>query len=77
MWDGAIPQNNSGKYIFQFREISEDVLKMGKQYENGLGPDHMVNKTDLGDVPASVLIYAFDANANNRSNQDVEIGWIG
>jgi cell surface protein SprA len=28
-----------------------------------------------GDVPASQsLIYAFDTNANNRSNQDV--GWI-
>jgi cell surface protein SprA len=32
----------------------------------------LVNPTDLGDVPASQsLIYAFDTNANNRSNQDV------
>jgi cell surface protein SprA len=29
--------------IFQFREISEDVLKDGrKQYENGLGPDQIL-----------------------------------
>jgi cell surface protein SprA len=61
--------------IFQFREISEDVLKDGrKQYENGLGPDQiLVNPRPIwGDVPASQsLIYAFDTNANNRSNQDV------
>jgi cell surface protein SprA len=25
----------------------------------------------LGDVPSQSLIYAFDTNANNRSNQDV------
>jgi cell surface protein SprA len=57
--------------IFQFREISEDVLKDGKQYENGLGPDQILIQ-DRGDVPASQsLIYAFDTNVNNRSNQDV------
>jgi hypothetical protein len=33
---------------FNLGEISEDVLKMGKQYENGLGPDHWLIKTDLG-----------------------------
>jgi cell surface protein SprA len=72
---GAIPQNNSGKLYFNLGEISEDVLKDGrKQYENGLGPDQiLVNPRPIwGDVPASQsLIYAFDANANNRSNQDV------
>ena len=72
---GAIPQNNSGKLYFNLGEISEDVLKDGrKQYENGLGPDQiLVNPRPIwGDVPASQsLIYAFDANANNRANQDV------
>jgi cell surface protein SprA len=61
--------------IFNLGEISEDVLKDGrKQYENGLGPDQiLVNPRPIwGDVPASQsLIYAFDTNANNRSNQDV------
>jgi hypothetical protein len=44
--------------IFQFREISEDVLKDGrKQYENGLGPDQiLVNPRPIwGDVPATIF----------------------
>jgi cell surface protein SprA len=60
--------------IFQFREISEDVLKDGrKQYENGLGPDQiLVNPRPIWEMfPSQSLIYAFDTNANNRSNQDV------
>jgi cell surface protein SprA len=72
---GAIPQNNSGKLYFNLGEISEDVLKDGrKQYENGLGPDQiLVNPRPIwGEVPASQsLIYAFDANPDNRANQDV------
>jgi cell surface protein SprA len=64
----AITQNNS-ETIFQFGEISEDVLKDGrKQYENGLGPDQiLVNPRPIwGDVPVS-LIYAFDTNANDQT----------
>jgi cell surface protein SprA len=72
---GKIPQNNTGKIYFNLGEISEDVLKDGrKQYENGLGPDQiLVNPQPIwGDVPASQsLIYAFDANADNRNNQDI------
>ncbi|MFT5602097.1 MAG: cell surface protein SprA [Flavobacteriales bacterium] len=72
---GKIPQNNTGKIYFNLGEISEDVLKDGrKQYENGLGPDQILtNPRPLwGDVPASQsLIYAFDANADNRNNQDI------
>ncbi|HEY4617767.1 MAG TPA: cell surface protein SprA [Flavobacterium sp.] len=72
---GKIPQNNTGKIYFNLGEISEDVLKDGrKQYENGLGPDQiLVNPRPIwGDVPASQsLIYAFDANAANRTNQDI------
>jgi cell surface protein SprA len=72
---GKILPSNTGKIYFNLGEISEDVLKDGrKQYENGLGPDQiLVNPRPIwGDVPASQsLIYAFDANANNRTNQDI------
>jgi cell surface protein SprA len=72
---GEIPMANTGKIYFNLGEISEDILKDGrKQYENGLGPDQVkVNPQPLwGDVPASQsLIYAFDVNATNRTNQDL------
>nr|WP_314897669.1 cell surface protein SprA [uncultured Flavobacterium sp.] len=72
---GEIPQSNTGKIYFNLGEVSEDVLKDGrKQYENGLGPDQILaNPQSIwGDVPASQsLIYAFDTNADNRTNQDV------
>jgi cell surface protein SprA len=72
---GEIPKTNTGKIYFNLGEISEDILKDGrKQYENGLGPDQIkVNPQPIwGDVPASQsLIYAFDANTANRTNQDV------
>jgi cell surface protein SprA len=72
---GEIPAANTGKIYFNLGEISEDVLKDGrKQYENGLGPDQiLVNPQPIwGNVPASQsLIYAFDTNADNRTNQDI------
>ncbi|SHF71568.1 protein involved in gliding motility SprA [Flavobacterium fluvii] len=72
---GQIPETNTGKIYFNLGEMSEDVLKDGrKQYENGLGPDQiLVNPRPIwGDVPASQsLIYAFDTNTANRTNQDV------
>lgn len=75
---GATDQGNDGRIYFNLGEISEDVLKDGrKQYENGLGPDQILATpqpavANWGDVPASQsLIYAFDANADNRKNQDV------
>ncbi|MCF8322017.1 MAG: cell surface protein SprA [Flavobacterium sp.] len=72
---GETSGNNTGKVYFNLGEMSEDVLKDGrKQYENGLGPDQnlVIPQPIWGDVPASQsLIYAFDANANNRNNQDV------
>lgn len=73
--NGRSEPTNTGKIYFNLGEISEDVLKDGrKQYENGLGPDQVkVNPQPIwGDVPASQsLIYAFDADPNNRKNQDV------
>jgi len=72
---GEMAPDNIGKIYFNLGEISEDILKDGrKQYENGLGPEEVkVTPRPLwGDVPASQsLIYAFDINANNRSNQDI------
>jgi cell surface protein SprA len=73
--NGKSQATNTGKVYFNLGEISEDILKDGrKQYENGLGPDQVkVSPQPIwGDVPASQsLIYAFDADANNRKNQDV------
>ncbi|HTG67407.1 MAG TPA: cell surface protein SprA, partial [Flavobacterium sp.] len=73
--NGSTAATNTGKIYFNLGEISEDILKDGrKQYENGLGPDQvLVNPRPLwGDVPASQsLVYAFDADTNNRKNQDI------
>jgi cell surface protein SprA len=75
---GATPKSNTGKMYFNLGEISEDILKdERKQYENGLGPGQILatprpGKANWGDVPASQsLIYAFDANADNRTSQDI------
>lgn len=72
---GQVPAANTGKIYFNLGEISEDVLKDGrKQYENGLGADQILVSPQpiWGDVPASQsLIYAFDTNTANRTNQDV------
>jgi cell surface protein SprA len=72
---GATNPANTGKIYFNLGEISEDVLKDGrKQYENGLGPDQIMTnpKPIWGNVPASQsLIYAFDTNSGNRTNQDI------
>ncbi|MCW2117868.1 cell surface protein SprA [Flavobacterium sp. 7A] len=73
--NGEVAASNTGKVYFNLGEISEDILKDGrKQFENGLGPDQILTnpRPIWGDVPASQsLIYAFDTNVNNRSNQDV------
>nr|WP_288834308.1 cell surface protein SprA [uncultured Flavobacterium sp.] len=73
--NGKSEATNTGKVYFNLGEISEDILKDGrKQYENGLGPDQvLVNPRPIwGDVPASQsLIYTFDADTQNRRNQDV------
>ena len=72
---GQIPTTNTGKIYFNLGEISEDILKdERKQYENGLGSDQLLVKPQplWGDVPASQsLIYAFDTDTANRTNQDV------
>ena len=68
--------NNLGELVFHLGNISEDVLKDGrKQYENGLpaaGQNTATYNTSWGVTPATQsLVYAFDANGQNRALQDV------
>ena len=68
--------SGDGDLVFNLGNISEDVLKDGrKQYENGLpglSTTSSVNRTSWGQVPAAQsLVYAFDENSSNRSQQDV------
>ncbi len=68
---------STGDLVINLGNISEDILPDGrKQYENGLPVDPVSNdltyKTNWGKVPATQsLIYAFDADENNRGLQDV------
>ena len=73
---GAAVTSNTGTILFNLGEVSEDVLKDNrKQYENGLpaaGSTQPTAPTIWGKVPASQsLIYAFDADADARTAQDV------
>lgn len=65
-----------GELVFHLGNISEDVLKDGrKQYENGLpatGQNTATHNTSWGITPATQsLVYAFDADGQNRALQDV------
>ncbi|RAJ11240.1 T9SS outer membrane translocon Sov/SprA [Arenibacter echinorum] len=68
---------SAGDLVINLGNISEDILPDGrKQYENGLPVDPLSNdltyKTNWGKVPATQsLIYAFDADENNRGLQDI------
>ena len=71
-----LTEDNLGDLIFNLGSISEDVLRDGrKQYENGLpGIDGLAltYETGWGRTPATQsLVYAFDANGDNRERQDV------
>ncbi len=74
--DGIATNDNNGELVINLGNISEDVLKDGKkQYENGL-PDsdntEFPFETSWGEVPQTqALVYAFDANENNRALQDI------
>ncbi|MEP1984731.1 MAG: cell surface protein SprA, partial [Maribacter dokdonensis] len=68
--------NGAGELVLNLGNISEDILRDGKkQYENGLpGVDSndFVFPTSWGEVPATQsLVYAFDADENNRVLQDI------
>ncbi|AEH01225.1 cell surface protein SprA [Lacinutrix sp. 5H-3-7-4] len=72
------PLNPGGTLVFNLGSISEDVLKDGKkQYENGLPEDGNVSMITNPDItPYAVpqnqaLIYAFDTQGQERTNQDV------
>ncbi len=69
--------NTGGKLVFNLGNVSEDIIKDGKKlYENGL-PDNgdisLLPTTDWGTVVPQnqALIYAFDTNGQERTNQDV------
>jgi cell surface protein SprA len=73
--DGVL-QGDEGELVFNLGKVSEDILKDGrKQYENGLPLEQnpaLVNTTNFGKVPSTQsLVYAFNANAGDRTRQDV------
>lgn len=68
--------NTGGRLTLNLGNISEDILKDGrKQYENGLPQDGGATNTvatAYGKVPTNqALIYAFDTEGDQRTNQDV------
>ncbi|MCL6274863.1 cell surface protein SprA [Muricauda sp. 2012CJ35-5] len=74
--DGQAIGANSGELVINLGNISEDILKDGrKQYENGLPAstnNEIPRSTIWGQVPSTQsLVYAFDADENNRALQDV------
>jgi len=66
-----------GELVFNFGNISEDILKDGKkQYENGLpnaaGDDFTEPTSWGGKVPSTqALVYAFDVDETSRTLQDI------
>ena len=70
-----------GDLYFNLGEVSEDILKDGKKFfENGLpanGNSYGYEETVWGRVPTiNSLVYAFDNNADNRSQQDVGLNGL-
>ncbi|OEK09200.1 cell surface protein SprA [Flavivirga aquatica] len=69
--------NPGGKLVFNLGNISEDIVKDGRKlYENGLPKDgnvSLLQPTDWGTVVPQnqSLIYAFDTEGQERTNQDV------
>jgi cell surface protein SprA len=78
---GGIDNANQGKIVFNLGEISEDVLKDGRKlYENGLPAgtsNSNIIESNWGKVPAAQsLIYAFDADPTNRTQQDAGLNGL-
>ncbi|WP_422862181.1 cell surface protein SprA [Flagellimonas sp. W118] len=74
--DGETTDGNVGELVLNLGNISEDVLRDGrKQYENGLPAstnNEIPRETIWGEVPSTQsLVYAFDADETNRSQQDI------
>ncbi|MEO0507903.1 MAG: cell surface protein SprA [Bacteroidota bacterium] len=74
--DGETVDGNVGELVINLGNISEDILKDGrKQYENGLPAstnNEVPRETPWGQVPSTQsLVYAFDADETNRTQQDV------
>ncbi|MEM6865509.1 MAG: cell surface protein SprA, partial [Bacteroidota bacterium] len=74
--DGETNEGNVGELVLNLGNITEDILKDGrKQYENGLPAstnNEVPRPTIWGQVPSTQsLVYAFDADETNRTQQDV------
>ena len=74
--DGVNNIPSGGKLYINLGSVSEDVLKDGRKlYENGLPKDGSAlntTPTSRGKVPTNQsLIYAFDSEGAERTNQDV------
>ena len=79
--DGETIGANTGELVLNLGNISEDILKDGrKQYENGLPAatnNEIPRETIWGLVPQTQsLVYAFDADETNRTQQDVGLDGI-
>ena len=75
------PSSSGGDLYFNLGEVSEDVLKDGKKFfENGMpafGNTYTSEETVWGRVPTiNSLVYAFDNNADSRSQQDVGLNGL-
>ena len=76
--DGVSSASTGGTLKINLGSISEDVLKDGRKlYENGLPNNGSVAATEVnssiwGNTPINqALVYAFDTQGQERSNQDV------
>ncbi len=70
------PVTNTGKLVLNLGEISEDILKDGRNIIRkrfaGIGSTVPTYTSNWGKIPASQsLIYAFDSNEGNRAVQDL------
>ena len=81
--DGVFNENNTtgGKVIFNFGEISEDVIVDGRHaFENGLpadGSETSTSSNEWGKVTTQqFLTPAFDNSAEARENQDVGLNGL-
>ncbi|UOY07845.1 cell surface protein SprA [Muricauda sp. SCSIO 64092] len=79
--DGETTGANTGELVLNMGNISEDILKDGrKQYENGLPAstnNEIPRETIWGQVPSTQsLVYAFDADETNRTQQDLGLDGI-
>lgn len=76
--------NRGGDLYIDIGNVSEDVLKDGRQsFENGIPPDGSLDSTKIGNTPlgrvplVQQLVNAFDNNPESRQFQDVGYDALG